>query len=157
VGDVGVGVELDAAAGVLDRLRRAAARELAVGESATRRPGICASAFRISSVTPSAKNSSFGSRLRLVNGSTAMDCSSSRSTGGSSFALDTAERRDRSSRAVCGRASGSFSRQRSIARSRDGGRSPRREIALGGRSRRMAEASSADERPSNGLRPVDIS
>ena len=42
---------------------------------ATRRSGMVASALRISSVMPSAKNSFSGSALRLANGSTASDFS----------------------------------------------------------------------------------
>ena len=61
------------------------------------------------------------------------------------------------SRAVGKRSSGLFWRQREITARRPSGRSEREASMAGGASRRMAEASSAEERPWNGRRPVAIS
>jgi len=61
------------------------------------------------------------------------------------------------SRAVCNRWRGSFSRQRRTMRARSLGRSGRTSVTDGGVSRRIAETNSAEEFPSNGRRPVAIS
>ena len=61
------------------------------------------------------------------------------------------------SRAVCTRCRGSFSKQRRIMRARSAGRSGRMSVTGVGTSRRIAEISSATEVPVNGCRPVAIS
>ena len=61
------------------------------------------------------------------------------------------------SRAVCIRWRGSFSRHRRVMRTRSLGRSARISPIDAGVSRRIAEESSAKDDPSNGRRPVDIS
>ena len=61
------------------------------------------------------------------------------------------------SRAVCIRCRGSFSRHRRMMRARSLGRSDRRSVTRGGLSRRIDETSSAEECPSNGRHPVAIS
>src|SRR6185312_7316131 len=60
------------------------------------------------------------------------------------------------SRAVCTRWRGSFSRHRRITRARSPGRSVRKSVTGGGVSRRIAEINSADEVPTKGGLPVDI-
>jgi hypothetical protein len=61
------------------------------------------------------------------------------------------------SRAVCTRWRGSFSRQRRMMRARSLGRSERVSVTEGGSSRKIAEVNSAEDWPVNGRRPVHIS
>ena len=86
-----------------------------------------------------------------------------RDAGGVAVATCLEVCRDRSrnslltSRAVCTRCRGSFSRQRRTIRARSLGRSGRTSVTDGGLSRKIAEINSAEEFPSKGRRPVAIS
>ena len=129
----------------------------------------------ISSVSPSASASTSAVPPRHLNGSTATQKPSSdrvapepagtaaREAGAVGGVTGCTECRPRSrnslltSRAVCRRWRGSFSRHRRMMRARSAGRSVRTSASGCGVSRRIADASSADESPSNGRRPLAIS
>ena len=126
--------------------------------AATRSPLILASTFSSSSARPSEKYSSSALALRFTNGSTAIEAMPLRAAFAGVGAPRSSRCRSRrssfaTSSAVWKRSRGFFSRQRPMMRSRSTGTSARTLVSDGGRSRRIAELTSARRGAGERARP----